>query len=259
MKTIFRKNFNSANMPSSSLSSSWQMPHPTPTHQQVHATVAAKVPTCPPYARLRSASLLLPFPTRLHLAGAPQICSHCPSPTLSIHPSLSSRGGPGNLILRCQLALSRPCTRYCQLTSSCLISPTLASLSDLFSPSTSHSSEALLPNPQLSSLLLTAPTDMMAKDRCRHAGSQEPGHINHQHAAQQLPVRSMRHPLTAFTLPFIGLRASKCARTHKYVCTCHSRPVYTNSAVAALLSQPRFLCCSPLIGQLPVEQQRGGK
>lgn len=50
--------------------------------RQVHAPVAAKVPTCPPYARLRSASLLLPLPTRIQLAGPPQICSHSPPPVL---------------------------------------------------------------------------------------------------------------------------------------------------------------------------------
>lgn len=50
--------------------------------RQVHAPVAAKVPTCPPYARLRSASLLLPLPTRIQLAGPPQICSCSPRPIL---------------------------------------------------------------------------------------------------------------------------------------------------------------------------------
>lgn len=56
--------------------------------RQVHTPVAAKVPTCPPYARLRSASLLLPLPTRIQLASPPQICSHSPTLTLpySIHP-----------------------------------------------------------------------------------------------------------------------------------------------------------------------------
>lgn len=50
--------------------------------RQVHAPVAAKVPTCPPYACLRIASLLLPLPTKIQLAGPPQICSHSPPPTL---------------------------------------------------------------------------------------------------------------------------------------------------------------------------------
>ncbi|CAB1450875.1 unnamed protein product [Pleuronectes platessa] len=68
--------------------------HPTPpapslpfgrlSHcRQVHAPVAAKVPTCPPYARLRSASLLLPLPTRIQLADHPKSVPRSPPPILT--------------------------------------------------------------------------------------------------------------------------------------------------------------------------------
>lgn len=219
-----------ANMPSSSLSFSWQIsPHPHPSAgARSGGSQSANLPSiCPPPQCQRTPAIphqdssgwgspnLFPLPSPIlpHTHQYPPLAFLLPETPVTSSFVASS------------LSLRLP-------TSTSLISLTLASLSDLFSPHTLHSSAPLLPNPQLSSLFLSAPTDMMAKDRCRHARSQEPGHINQRHAAEQLRVRSMHHSLTAFTLPFIGLRASKCARMHKYVCTCHPGPVYNHSAVA---------------------------
>lgn len=76
--------------------------------RQVHAPVAAKVPTCPPYARLRSASLLLPLPTRIQLAGPPQICSSAPPtihPPPHTHHFFSHTHPPPTSSLPCQFSL----------------------------------------------------------------------------------------------------------------------------------------------------------
>lgn len=109
--------------------------------RQVHAPVAAKVPTCPPYARLHSASLLLLFPTRIRLAGPPQICSRSPhqsSPTLISFPRLPffSRSHPLTYPFSANSPLLSHTNRWSTfgslLASTCLIFP--CGLSSPFSP-----------------------------------------------------------------------------------------------------------------------------